>query len=148
MDPNVLERLLTDRAVGQLDDDAAQLLEAYLAMDASAAAAARQIAATVALARRAMEAAPALPVPESAARRLRQAARSRRTLATLLRTAALAACLLLGLFLGALLAPAGPAGTSPPGPATAPNPSALASDQPHRLVWKSPVEYPTLRGDL
>lgn len=54
MTREILERLLTDRALGTLEPDVAALLEAHLAADPAAAALAARTQATIALAQRAL----------------------------------------------------------------------------------------------
>jgi anti-sigma factor RsiW len=62
MKPDVIERLLLDRALGHLDPDVDALLEDYLVNDASAAAQARELQSLVHLARATVR----QPVPAAA----------------------------------------------------------------------------------
>ena len=64
MKPDILERLLMDRALGRLDPDAEVLLADYLANDPAAATQARELQETVHLAAEVMRSpAPALEMP-------------------------------------------------------------------------------------
>jgi anti-sigma factor RsiW len=102
MNPEMLDRLLLDRALGALSDDAAALLDAWLARDPQAARRAGEYAAAVAAGRNALggdAAAGALPpFPAGAVRTARQ---TRRRLLVLRRVVGIAAALMLGIGLGA-----------------------------------------------
>jgi len=73
MNRQALERLLTDRAAGELSDDVEELLAAYLAKDAAAAKLAEEFRSTADLAARALAREPARELPPFPAERIRQA---------------------------------------------------------------------------
>ncbi len=121
MNHETLDRLLVDRALGGLEPDIRELLDAYLDCTPDAAARAQEFAAATDLARRALGevgAAPALPPFPAVA--LAAAARARRRMVIIGRAASLVACLLLGVAVGAwAVRPAAPgpaAGGPPPTP--------------------------------
>lgn len=105
MTPETLETLLLDRALGALPAETAALLEVYLAHDADAATRAHALVTTVQDARAALQAArpresgaarlPAFPRQQVAAARRHRAAWRMGA-----QSAALAACVLLGLGIG------------------------------------------------
>ena len=105
MNAETLERLIMDRALGTLEGDVAALLDACLEADPQAAERARQARETVDLARRALGGPSAAEVPPPAYPRLRirAAERARRRRGFLKQGAALAATLVLGAALGAML---------------------------------------------
>lgn len=102
----ILERLLTDRALGALSDDVQALLSDYLAHDAEAAGLSRELAATTALAREAMSRADtrsAAALPRLSSRPWTSAGRRGRLRAVLPKVGALAACLMVGIGIGTLV---------------------------------------------
>lgn len=103
MDRETLERLLIDRSLGALDADGTALLEAYVAIDPGAAALERQIKETTELARRALQSGPVAALPEFPADQMLRANRRQRSQRILRTAAAAAACVLIGLGVGALL---------------------------------------------
>lgn len=179
MDAETLQRLMIDASLGALDADARALLRAYLEREPAAAARAAALEATAELARRVMTDGRAAdgqvtdavvvlpPFPASA---LRRAQRNRGLIRFARRATAMAACLLLGLGIGAFRwGAAGGTGTSPMlatngGPTV--RPPAFHTDgfwstqkwydraaraEPRAaggLSWHSPVERPTLGGSL
>ncbi|GMV98017.1 MAG: hypothetical protein AMXMBFR83_23700 [Phycisphaerae bacterium] len=97
MNAQTLERLLTDQAFGELPEDTAELLAAYLAEHPADRRAGEQIAAMVRSARRALNAAPP-PRPQSfPADAIRQRWRTRQRWALVGRITSLAACVLIGI---------------------------------------------------
>ncbi|MCK6482533.1 MAG: hypothetical protein HUU22_19065 [Phycisphaerae bacterium] len=101
MNPETLERLLLDRSLGALSTDAAALLDAYLARDADAVGRAAALVSTVDLARRALaDGASGGALPPFPAARLRREAVVFRRWRAIGRVTALAACVLLGVFIG------------------------------------------------
>ena len=110
VDPQLLERLMLDKALGQLSEDAEALLAAVVAEDATRRSHQSQLIQAAALAREALKrrgASPPLELPPLATPLRR---RQRRPAA--LMPLALAGCLLLGLCAGRLL----PRGRPSPGP--------------------------------
>jgi hypothetical protein len=105
MNAETLDRLMMDRALGAMEGDVAALLDAYLEASPQAAARARQTRETVDLARRALGSPGAGDAPPPAYPRLRvqAAARARRRRGLLKQAAALAAVLVIGAALGALV---------------------------------------------
>jgi anti-sigma factor RsiW len=99
----ILEPLLLDHALGELSPEVTALLEAYLAQNPEAAARARALNETLALARQAVAPAPETPRALDRAR-LRREQRFARSLAFRTELLRLAACLALGLGLGWFLA--------------------------------------------
>jgi len=96
MKPDILERLLIDRALGRLDPDAEVLLVDYLANDPAAATQARELQETVELATKVMRGpAPAVKMPTQ----IHQLVWRHRTE----RVLALAASFIIGMGLTALL---------------------------------------------
>lgn len=164
MDREVLERLLMDRALGALAPDVVAVLDAYVAMDAAAAARAREFDAAALAARQVLGLAMA-EVPPFPAARLARIDRTRRQLVLIRNVAGLAAAIVLGMVVGAWgFKPAAPvAGPTVVlvAPRTAEAESGgfwsrerwLAAAQAARpsghaaLIWKSPVERPRLRGE-
>jgi hypothetical protein len=106
MKPETLESLLLDRALGELSPPVAALLDEHLARDHAAARQAEVLAATLQLARRA-DPGPVQSVSGSLPDGpwLRRAAWQVRWRNNLLRLGQLAACLLLGVFLGRAIRP-------------------------------------------
>ena len=105
MNRDAIERLLIDRALGSLDPDTRELLEAYLEHDKAAAASARVLMAVADLARQAMPASGAEPVPLPLPRSiLAQAYLGPRRIRLVRLVDSMAACLLLGIGVGAWIA--------------------------------------------
>ena len=98
IDPEILERLLIDRALGELSPDAEALLEDYLAREPEASEKAEEIARTVGAARCAL--APSEEVDSHALPPLLLYGRWRFLWRGGARAAALAACLLIGVGVG------------------------------------------------
>jgi hypothetical protein len=120
MNRETLDRLLVDRALGALDADSCELLAAYLVHDGDAAKRAEEFALAAELARGALGAACDSPLPDGEphlppfpAARLARVERSRRRLLIITRAASLAACLLLGIAVGAWAVRPGASGPSP-----------------------------------
>ena len=153
MKSEALERLLTDRALGELSPDVEELLETHLQREPAARIEAAQIRETLRLARRALAAQPAvaLPIPRPPWR-------------LPFRVLAMAACFVAGLALGILTVRGR---IEPSHAASAPIPQAVAittaeeSDfwsarrfraglspvainAGNRLIWKSPVRKPEI----
>lgn len=101
MDTETLERLLMDRALGGLTPDAAELMTAYLAHDAAAAARAREFDAAAAAARAVLRPGGGAALPSFPALRLRKLEEARRRLRIVRNIAGLAAAIVLGLGIGA-----------------------------------------------
>lgn len=164
MDREVLERLLMDRALGALTPDVAAVLDAYVAMDAAAAARAREFDAAALAARQVLGPAMA-EVPPFPAVRLARIDRTRRQLVLIRNVAGLAAAIVLGVVVGAWgfkpVAPfAGPGVVQATSRTVAAESGGfwsrerwLAAAQAARpsghaaLIWESPVERPRLRGE-
>ena len=98
IDPEILERLLIDRALGELSPDAEALLDDYLAREPEASEEAEEIARTADLARRAL--APSDEVDSHALPPLLLGKRRGVLWRVGARAAALAACLLIGVGVG------------------------------------------------
>lgn len=170
MNPETLDRLLLDRALGALTPDACELLDAYLEREPDVAARGRQFAVATDLARQALVADRPAVLPPFPQQILRSADRTHRRLVMVRNVASLAACVLLGVGLGAHLlrtpqAARGPDHVAPPPEQTtvraigtdtspgfwsverlrnvarAPRPAA-----PAELEWDSPLSKPKLRG--
>lgn len=135
MNPELLDSLLVDRALGELPPAVAALLDAHLALDLAAARRAAEFTATVELATRAV-AAPATPPPPALdVGRLRRSPLN--VIAGLRRTEllAFAACLALGLGLGWFARPA-PTPASPSMVALPPPPPTVtAPAEPRSTFW-------------
>jgi hypothetical protein len=102
MNREVLDRLLADRALGALEPDVCELLNAWLDHDADADKRAREFSLATDLASRALgTVADETPLPPFPATLLAHAERSQRRLRIITRAASLAACLLLGITVGA-----------------------------------------------
>ncbi len=100
IEPDIIERLLTDRALGETHADVDALLDAYLATDPQAAAARASIDDTVALADAALTDDVAVTPPPLDASRVNTALQLRRARRYLLNAAVLAAVLVLGFIYG------------------------------------------------
>ena len=100
IEPDIIERLLTDRALGETHADVDALLDAYLAEDPRAAAAHRSIDGAVALAGAVLADDVAINPPLLDAARINTALQRRRARRYLLNAAALAAVLLIGVAIG------------------------------------------------
>jgi len=98
IDPEILERLLIDRALGELSPDAEALLEDYLARQPEASEEAQEIARTADLARCALT--PSEEFDSHALPPLLLGKRGRILWRVGARAAALAACLLIGVGVG------------------------------------------------
>lgn len=117
MKAEILERLLMDRALGALPADVECLLAAYLVDRPETSRPSEEIRQTVDLARLALVGArPAAhePLPPLAFAAAAPPGKRHRTLAILVRGAALAACLLIGVGLGGVLFSPSGGRTSPP----------------------------------
>lgn len=164
MDREVLERLLMDRALGALTPDVVAVLDAYVAVDAAAAARAREFDAATLAARQVLGPAMA-EVPPFPAVRLARIDRTRRQLVLVRNVAGLAAAIVLGVMVGAWgFRRAGPV-AGPTAVKASPQTAEvenggfwsrdrwLAAAQAARpsghaaLIWESPVERPRLRGE-
>jgi anti-sigma factor RsiW len=96
MDHQVLDRLLTDRAVGRLDDDAAALLTDYLAEHSELQARAESIEETVQLAERAFQSRGTDELPTLDRHRMERSRRLSRHSRWFRQTLAVAAALVVG----------------------------------------------------
>jgi len=106
MNPQTLERLIIDRSLSGLSADTDALLTAYLEMQPAAAAVDQQMTQTAELVQRAMADEPVAStcsLPPLSVGRFVAAKRWQRRIGPYVYTAALAACLVLGFGLGALL---------------------------------------------
>ncbi len=171
MDAETLERLLMDRALGALGPDVEALLDEHLAQDPEGCQRAAEFAGATSAARQALGAGVPLRLPEFPALRLATLERTRRRLAWVRNTGAVAATLVVGIWLGGLLTSGRPGPDTPvsgAGERTALAASAPAhadadggfwsvarlvdrSRQPERsralrLIWDSPAERPHLGG--
>lgn len=171
MDTETLDRLLMDREMGALSEDARDLLEAYLRHDAGAAARARAFAEVGDLARRALSREAPSAMPTFPRDRLRRDRVSRRRWRVVGRAAALAACLVFGVWLGSVNAPHPMGGSgqapsvlveSPPGPSAGEASSddtrfwsarrlyrdavGAKSNRAKKFIWESPVTKPRRGG--
>ncbi|HOB76342.1 MAG TPA: hypothetical protein PKG54_17665 [Phycisphaerae bacterium] len=175
MDSTTLERLLMDRALGQLSPDTEALLAAWLAEHPAARTLGEEIELTVAAARNTLTAGPAIPVPSfPAAEIVRRAGRSWSMWRMAGKAASLAACVLLGIGLHALwnseASPHAPhieplqlvenSAPAPLPPVAAPSPESgfwsanrlreqVRQRRPERgtrVIWDSPLSMPRL-GD-
>ena len=168
MTPEMLDRLLLDRALGVLGPEACALLSAYLERDAEAARRATEFETATMLARRALGASATTELPPFPAAAIERVQRTQRRLVLVRNVAALAACVLIGVGVGnwtaresprpaspIQLTPAGPAATYVTGgPATESNSgfwsaqrlyeeSASKKRKPSmRLEWDSPLQRP------
>jgi len=170
MNPETLESLLLDRALGELSPPVAALLEEHLARDPAAARRAAALAETLHLARRSI--ADTTPTPALRSRTdlnwFRRAAWQARRQGNLIGLAKLAACLVLGIILGRAISPeptspettrlativAAPAATANPG--SHPKFWSLArageqrgaisraglNDRGSQVLWESPFKSP------
>jgi anti-sigma factor RsiW len=102
MDPDALDRLLMDRALGALPPDVATLVEAYVERDAAAAARARGFDTAASAARRVLKQDLVAPLPPFPAAQMQRLEQVRRQVRYLRNTAALAAAIVLGFALGAV----------------------------------------------
>jgi anti-sigma factor RsiW len=173
MNPEALDRLLIDRAVGELPPDTSALLEAYLQTDPDASKQAVQLEKTMRLAKKALTPSPepALPVP--AFNRPLRVVEDKSAPVRLLPQWAygMAACFISGLAVGWFMIhpPAKPspretfvaARVAPLAAAPAEsgfwsvsrlsrlNSTAVATTSPqHQLIWTSPVKKPQLAPQL
>jgi anti-sigma factor RsiW len=172
METETLERLLMDRALGELSPDAETLLAAYLEHDAVAAARGREFELAAIRTRQVLRQAQPTTLPPFPAARMQALNRGPRRLVLLRNVAGIAAALVLGVALGAGLdrhvAAQRTAGASPlPAPvfviarmgAEATGSAGFWSvqrlyerardakrTQATQLIWDSPVEAPTLGG--
>lgn len=123
VDPDTLERLLADRALGATHPDVDALLDAYLATDPQAAALNGSITRTVALADAALPDDEAPAPPRLDTQRIDTALHQRRARRYLTHAAALAAVLVLGLVIGSTRIETPPPRTDPPPVAAQPAPT-------------------------
>lgn len=173
MDPETLERLLMDRALGSLPPDAEALLEAYLSHDAAAAERAREFVEASDAARQVLRSTEAASLPPFPVTQVLKLERARRGIRWLRNTAGIAATLVVGIGLGAWFTPAST--RAPIGPAPTPTevvarPTASFGTESHsagfwsvsrlaqvvhrsestegtkRLIWDSPIARPRLGG--
>jgi len=137
MRPETLERLLIDRAVGELSDDVNELLDAWLAGPPNAGV---EFAETVALAQQALRPAKpvVLPPPTYSAKR-------HVTWRVPVWAVGMAACFVAGLAVARL-------GSHPPQLAKAEPPARVAQAAPSspaaphvEVIWKSPVRMPEIK---
>jgi anti-sigma factor RsiW len=148
MTSEALERLLIDRASGDLEPDVKELLEAHLEHDPAARKEAREIEETLRLARRALADQKVVPLPQS-----------RPSWRVPSWAWAMAACFICGLFLGIFGArerSAAPSIAFVPAPTTVAesgfwsasrfrarlSPVSVKSE--NRVIWKSPVRKPEI----
>ena len=101
MDTVTLESLLIDRALGAFSPDVEQLLAAYLTQDAEAAAVAGQFVEVADLAKHSLAARTTVPLPPFPLQRILRAERAGRNRRCVGAAVAAAACVLMGLGLGA-----------------------------------------------
>lgn len=134
MNLETLERLLVDRACGELSEDAAELLEAYLAGHPGPVG--NEIEDTVALARLALKSEKPTPLPEP-----RYAVKARIGWSVSAWAIGMAACFAAGMLLTRFtLRPAS-------GPPEAQVAQALALAAPReQVVWTSPVRMPFIKS--
>lgn len=118
MDPQALERLMIDRALGALSPDTESLLGAYLAADPAAARRDAEYRRTAELAKAALrQQSVAGAVPPLWAPRIQRQQAVRRWKGAAIRVAAMAACLAVGIFAGKGFAPgSGAPPVAPPSP--------------------------------
>jgi anti-sigma factor RsiW len=170
MNRDTLERLMMDRALGELEPDIGELLDAHLKNDPQAANEVREITETLLLAKRAFTRAsePALPAPIFDHRILAFPNRPPAARRVLYRISGMAACVATGAFLGILLARQSVLPSAPKTPSEAVAPAIMASSEPGfwsarrlrlgqatlpmaanaRVVWKSPVRIPEIKPSL
>jgi anti-sigma factor RsiW len=169
MDPETLDRLLMDRALGGLPPDMETLLAAYLEANSRAAARAREFEQAAAAARNVLRERTPLSLPPFPAVRIDQLERARRRVTWVRNVGGLAAAVLLGIGLGvALLGHRSevPAGRMAPAPTVAAldaelkpgefwSAARLYEQARHnrrsdsvRFIWYSAVERPRLGGAL
>jgi anti-sigma factor RsiW len=135
MNPELLDSLLVDRALGELPPAVTALLEAHLALDPAAARRAAEFTATVKLASDAVALPVAPPPPALDLGRLRRSPFT--VLAGLRRTEllAFAACLALGLGLGWFARPTPNPVSANLVTLTSPAPSVTAPAEPRSTFW-------------
>jgi anti-sigma factor RsiW len=169
VDPETLDRLLMDRALGGLPIDVERLLTAYLEANSPAADRAREFEQAAAAARDVLRERAPVSLPPFPALRIDQLERAQRRVVWVRNVGGLAAALLLGIGLGiALLGHRGevPAGRATQAPIVAVvgtklkpggfwSAARLYEQVRHnrrsdsvRLVWDSAVERPRLGGEL
>jgi anti-sigma factor RsiW len=148
MNPETLEPLLLDRALGELSPPVAALLEEHLARDPAAAQHAAGLAETMQLARRAT----ASPTQSQALRPaadlpwFRRAARQARWRGHLVGLAKLAACLVLGLVLGRALGPESSSSAQSRPAALVAAPVTVAAPGSHPKFWSLARHVPDQRA--
>lgn len=146
MNAETLERLLMDRALGELSPDVESLLAAYLEHDAQAAARADEFLAAAAAARQVLTKVAPAALPPYPALRLESVGRAHRRLVLVRNVAGVAAALVLGVGLGAAFV--GRAGESAGGthPARAVTfASAAAQPAGHEGFWSTQRLYERAR---
>lgn len=100
MDTETLERLATDRALGAMNADVEELFDACMRRDAAASRVADETRRTVEIAREAMREHPPSSMPAFPLEGFKQIDRWRRRVAAMGYAAGLAACLIIGIFIG------------------------------------------------
>ena len=172
MDPEVIERLLLDRALGQLPVDAATLLDAYLAQNQDAAQATRAFEPAVGLARKVLVTQAAVAMPPFPAARISSATQRRLRFRVIKNVGALAALWLLGVGVGTRWSVSPdttnfrqPEHTIPIVETHLASQRSTGDDfwsaarlyqtacnakhaETAKIVWNSPLENPKLRGEL
>ncbi len=169
MNAQMLERLMIDRSLGALQPDVVGLLEAWFEQDEAAARLAGEFANTVDLARQAWPVSPPGHLPDYSAARMQRERRIVRIARRARGMTALAACLLLGMGVGALLFPDHANTSEPTLVARLPGvqPEVHAADNAfwsvrqlyrhaetsrigssERLVWDSPIMRPKIQGAI
>jgi hypothetical protein len=172
MNPDILERLLIDQALGQLTPDMVALLDAYQSDHPAVGPRASGLERTVRLAGDVLRTREIAALPPFPAARIRSASNKRYTLRVVRDVSALAATLVFGVLLGTrVLTPSAAIAPRPTErslpvvqvtPAQRPTTGddfwsaarlyQTACNAKHgattRLVWDSPIERPKLRGEL